>query len=319
MPWSACPNSWKRVVHVRGGDERGLARGGLGEVGVVRDGRLPAEQPALVDEAVAPRAAALRRPQEEIAVVQGERAAVGVEDLPDADVRMVDGDVLALLEGDAVHLVGGEEDAVLENPLEIEVGPDLRLVEVVLRLAHLLRVEVPVRRGDLEAALRGVDLLLDRVRLSPRFRGRRRDEVGSTAAPRSPASSPSGRRARSPPTWRTRGASPFRPAEPPSSRRWPGCRSGPPWSPRAIEAARMRWRRARFSSEASGGCCVVFCMRRSHFPSSFFSFAASPRPRRGRRPRGRRGRPSGPRRRRRRSCRRGACRRTASTGRRAPR
>ena len=91
---------------------------------------------------------------------------------------MVDRDVLALLERDAVHLRGGEEDPVLEDAFEIEVGPDLRLVEVVLGLAHLLRVEVPVRRGDLEAALRGVDLLLDRGRLAARLRGRRRHEAG---------------------------------------------------------------------------------------------------------------------------------------------
>src|SRR3546814_2221900 len=54
------------------------------------------------------------------------------EHLEHAHVRVVDRDVLALLEADAVELVGGEEHAVLQHAVEFEVGPDLRLVEVVL-------------------------------------------------------------------------------------------------------------------------------------------------------------------------------------------
>ena len=90
---------------------------------------------------------------------------------------MVDRDVGAGLEGDPVHLVRGEEDAVVQDAVELEVGAHLGLVDVVLRLAHLFGVEVPVRGGEREAALRRVDLLLDPGRLAARLGGRRGDEV----------------------------------------------------------------------------------------------------------------------------------------------
>ena len=60
---------------------------------------------------------------------------------------------LRSLKREPVELVGGEEHAVLQHPIELEVGLDLRFVEVVLGLAHLLGVELPVPRRQLEAAV----------------------------------------------------------------------------------------------------------------------------------------------------------------------
>ena len=58
--------------------------------------------------------------------------------------------------------MGGIEDAVLEDMVELEVGTYLRLVEGVLGLAHLLGVEGPVPGLELERLLSGgFRLLID--------------------------------------------------------------------------------------------------------------------------------------------------------------
>ena len=44
------------------------------------------------------------------------------------------------------------EDAVLEHVIEFEIGFDLRLVQVVFRLAHLFGVKLPVPGLDFEPA-----------------------------------------------------------------------------------------------------------------------------------------------------------------------
>jgi hypothetical protein len=46
--------------------------------------------------------------------------------------------------------VRGVEDAVLQHVVELEIRLDLRFVEVVFRLAHLLGVQLPVPRLELE-------------------------------------------------------------------------------------------------------------------------------------------------------------------------
>ena len=137
--------------------QRRLARRGLGEVGDVVDHRQRAQQLRLADEDVHPRAAVLVVALEVVAVPERQRLAVGVEDFEDLHVGVVDGNVCALLEGDAVELVGGVEHAVLEHVVQLEVGLDLRLVQIVLRLAHLLGIEVPVPGLKLESALLRID------------------------------------------------------------------------------------------------------------------------------------------------------------------
>mgnify|MGYP002064042016 CR=1 FL=1 len=59
---------------------------------------------------------------------------VGIQHLVGPYVRVVDGDVVALLEGDAEERVGDVEGG-LSHRAELEVGPDRLLVEVVRRRA----------------------------------------------------------------------------------------------------------------------------------------------------------------------------------------
>ena len=98
---------------------------GLGKVGDVVDDGQRAEQSGLRHELAHPRAAVLVVALEVVAVEEGERLAVGVEDLEDADIRLVDGDVVAFFEGESVELVGGVEDSVLKDVIQFEVGADL--------------------------------------------------------------------------------------------------------------------------------------------------------------------------------------------------
>ena len=103
-------------------------------------------------------------------------------DLERADIRLVHRQILALGERDPVELVRGEEHAVVEHAVELEVRLYLGVIELVLRRAHLLRIEVPVPRLELErrgvARLRArVDLLLDLCSFLLRLRRRRGREV----------------------------------------------------------------------------------------------------------------------------------------------
>ena len=164
-----------RVLHVReqavqgmaelmehGGDfveahQGRLAVGRLGDVLVVGDHRLGAGQAVLRHVGIHPGTAALARAGVEVTVEQAQLAAVGLEDLPHAHVRVVDRDVLALLEAQAVELAGRVEHALLEHVVDLEVGLELGFVEGVLLLAHLVGVEGPVGGLELEVAAFGVD------------------------------------------------------------------------------------------------------------------------------------------------------------------
>jgi hypothetical protein len=65
------------------------------------------------------------------------------------------------LKGQAVQLVGGEEHAVLEHIVHLEIRAQLLFIEGVLLLANLFRVIGPVGSIHLEVAAFGVDHLLD--------------------------------------------------------------------------------------------------------------------------------------------------------------
>ena len=140
----------ERGVHLIGGEQRRLTRRRLRNVEVVDDDRLRAEQPRLLDEAVHPRAAALVAARVPVDQEQAVRRAVGVEHFEHAHVCLVHRQILALLEAQAVQLVRGEQHAVDQHAIHFEVRPHLRLVVGVLRLAHLLGVEVPIPRLELE-------------------------------------------------------------------------------------------------------------------------------------------------------------------------
>jgi hypothetical protein len=74
---------------------------------------------------------------------QADRRVGRVAHLVHRDVRVIDADLGARDEADAEQARGAVERR-LDHAVERKVGLDLRLVEVVPDLAHLLRVEAPV-------------------------------------------------------------------------------------------------------------------------------------------------------------------------------
>lgn len=79
----------------------------------------------------------------------------------DGDVRLIDRDVGAAGEGQAIEPVGGIEDAIFQHAVQLEIGFYLILVEVVFRLADLRGVMVPVPGFQVEMIAALVDLGLD--------------------------------------------------------------------------------------------------------------------------------------------------------------
>src|SRR6266571_4718689 len=109
----------------------------------------------LTDERSGPCAAALVVARKEIAVEKRKRLAVGIRHFEHARVALINRNVLALLERDAIKLVRGEEDAVAQNAIELEVRSHLRLVEVIVGFANLFGVVLPVPRLQFEWDSRG--------------------------------------------------------------------------------------------------------------------------------------------------------------------
>src|SRR5262249_20939118 len=73
----------------------------------------------------------------------------GVPHLPHPHVVMPDRDAVATLEGQAEQAVRGIERG-LDDPLELEIRLDRRLVDVAARLAQLLPLVAPVPRRERE-------------------------------------------------------------------------------------------------------------------------------------------------------------------------
>ncbi len=69
------------------------------------------------------------------------------QDLIGPDIGMVDGNVVAAPEGDAEEL-GRHVEGGLNDPVELEVGLQRRLVDGIAALAHLLGIVAPVPRLD---------------------------------------------------------------------------------------------------------------------------------------------------------------------------
>ena len=67
---------------------------------------------------------------------------------------------------DSEQLVRGVEHAVVQHAVEREVRFDLRFVEVVLRLAHLLGVVLPIPRLERRAVGVAIDQTLNPLRLA---------------------------------------------------------------------------------------------------------------------------------------------------------
>ena len=189
------------------------------------------------------------------------RLAVGVEHLPHADVRVVDRQVGALLERHAVHLVRGEEHAVLSTSFELEVRADLRCVERRTSPCGpsprrtpsptALSLKPPFLLSITCLHLGGLALRASRAAGT--------DAGRAASSARSRASSPSDRRGRSRGVREPEQLRPFC-ARSCASRATIACvsfgrrrgRRAPP------TLRRSSARSARFVREASAGCCVVF-------------------------------------------------------------
>ena len=125
------------------GNQHRLAGRRRDEVGVVGDDRREAGQALLRAVLAHPGARALAGTGIEIEVPQADAGAVAL-DLEHLDIRVIDRQVGQLLEGQAEQFAGGPEHA-LSQLVELKVGFHLFVIEVVLRLAHLLGVvaEIP--------------------------------------------------------------------------------------------------------------------------------------------------------------------------------
>ena len=133
--------------------QRGFAGRRLGHVQVVGDHRLVAGQAGLRHVGVHPRTATLGVARIGVEDEDRQLRTVGVEHVVGPRVGVVLRQVGAFLERQAVQLVGGEEHAVLQHVLHLEVRLELRFVEVVLRGADLFGIERPVPRLEGEGRL----------------------------------------------------------------------------------------------------------------------------------------------------------------------
>jgi len=156
---------------------------------VIGHHRLVIEQPRLRHVGHHPRPALLVVACEVVGEEQRQRLAVGVEYLEHPHIRLVDGQVPAFLETQAIQLVRGVEHTVQQHVIELEVRRDECLIEIVACLAHLLRIERPVPRlqgeGRRAAHLRlCVDQLLDVGGFGARAHARRRGHLADHVAHR---------------------------------------------------------------------------------------------------------------------------------------
>ena len=76
----------------------------------------------------------------EVGIEDGEERTVLIKDFVSLDVRVIDGDVLILLERDAIQLIGQSEDAI-DDVFQFEVGTQHLGINVVLLHLQLMRVE----------------------------------------------------------------------------------------------------------------------------------------------------------------------------------
>ena len=123
---------------------------GSGEVTDVVDDRLTTKEEALLDEVLHPCPTILGRTAEVVGIEEGERGAIPIDYLIDLHPISIDGDIGAGLEAEAVELISGEENPVLQYAVEYEVGLEVILVEVKLLLLQSLSIVVPVPSLELE-------------------------------------------------------------------------------------------------------------------------------------------------------------------------
>lgn len=134
----------KFVKHCRDfieGEQSRLARFRLRNVEMIGHDWFHAQQIALTDVGIHPGAAALRCARIIIAQEKRERLTVFVENFECAHVRLINRNVVTLLESETVKLVRGVKDAVVQNVIDLEMRFDLRFVVSVTRLPNFLGVK----------------------------------------------------------------------------------------------------------------------------------------------------------------------------------
>src|SRR5207244_2089549 len=121
----------KSGAHLIVREQRWFARRWLRNIEMVGNDRLRPEQIALLHIRVHPCAAAFRWARIIVAEEQRERFAVAVVNFEYAHVRLINGNVMTLLEGETIKFSGGEEDTVENDVIQFVVWAQLRFVESV--------------------------------------------------------------------------------------------------------------------------------------------------------------------------------------------
>ncbi len=163
--------------HVIPGNERGSACGRFLIVADVIDNRPGSLQCRLLHEITHPRPAAFAVTGVEVAVEERHAGAVSINDLPDADVRMVNRQIKPLDEAQAEQLAGGPEYAVNQYGVEGKVGFDLCLIKSEFLPAHLLGIPRPVPGLGPESTLLLIDYPLNICQLLLGTGARRRNDI----------------------------------------------------------------------------------------------------------------------------------------------
>src|SRR5882762_4126171 len=125
-------------------EQRWFARRRLRNIEMIGNDRLGPEQIALLHVRVHPCAAAFRWTRVIVAKEQRQRLAIAIVDFEYAHVRLINGNVMPLLEGETVKFSGGEEYTVENDVIQLVIWTQLRLVEGVTRLANFLRIKGPI-------------------------------------------------------------------------------------------------------------------------------------------------------------------------------
>ena len=158
--------------------QRGHTIGSLGVVAHIKYNRYLVALTALLLETVHPGSSALRGTAVVIAAEQGQRPAILVDDLEGLHIRMIEGNILTLLERQTIDTVGGIEDSIDKHAVDIEVGFHLVVGDIQEFLLHLCRVVETVVRLQLEVRACGLaGKVLDGLRLGIGLRRILADEV----------------------------------------------------------------------------------------------------------------------------------------------
>ncbi len=159
------------------GQQRGLARRGHCKVGNIEGNGARAFQLCLVHQRIVPGTARLVVAAEEVKIHQPHMAAIGIAHFVHLHILVPGGKVGALVEGDAIQAVGGIKNTIIQHAVQLEIRLELAFIQIVLRLAQALGMEVPVPGLQRRSIAGLVDLRLQRCGLAPACRRRGRTQL----------------------------------------------------------------------------------------------------------------------------------------------